>query len=124
MLALIQRVSSASVEVDGDTVGAIGAGLLAFIGMEPGDTDAQIARIFQRSIGLDAALGGLVGMALGGAAIWLLGRQFAGLGSGMVAGGELGPVDWVLLAAIPVIGVIVAILTARLTVLSALRRML
>ena len=51
MLALIQRVSSASVEVDGDTVGAIDAGLLAFIGMEPGDTDAQIARMAERLLG-------------------------------------------------------------------------
>ena len=89
-----------------------------------GGTDAQIARIFQRSIGLDAALGGIVGLALGGAAVWLLGRQFAGLGSGMVAGGGLGPVDWALLAAIPVAGVLLAILTARLTVLAALRRIL
>jgi D-tyrosyl-tRNA(Tyr) deacylase len=51
MLALIQRVSAASVEVDGDTVGAIDAGLLAFIGMEPGDTDAQIARMAERLLG-------------------------------------------------------------------------
>ncbi len=89
-----------------------------------GGTDTQIARIFQRSIGLDAVLGGLVGLALGLAAMVLLGRQFAGLGSGMVAGGALGPVDWGLLAAIPVLAVILAMLTARMTVLSALRRML
>lgn len=89
-----------------------------------GGTDAQIARIFQRSIGLDAVLGGLAGLALGLAAMVLLGRRFSGLGSGMVAGGSLGPVDWALLAAIPVTAVILAMLTARVTVLSALRRML
>ena len=89
-----------------------------------GGTDGQIARIFQRSIGLDAALGGIAGLALGAGAMWLLGRQFAGLGSGMVAGGALGPLDWGLLAAIPVTGVVLAILTARLTVLAALRRIL
>ena len=89
-----------------------------------GGTDGQIARIFQRSIGVDAVLGGLVGLALGLAAMALLGRQFAGLGSGMVTGGALGPVDWGLLAAIPAIAVILAMLTARMTVLSALRRML
>ena len=89
-----------------------------------GGTDGQIARIFQRSIGLDAALGGIAGLALGAGAMWLLGRQFAGLGSGMVAGGALGPVDWALLAAIPVVGVVLAILTARITVLSSLRRIL
>jgi len=89
-----------------------------------GGTDGQIARIFQRSIGIDAALGGLAGLAMGLTAIMLLGRQFAGLGSGMVAGAELGVVDWTLLAAIPAAGVVLAILTARLTVLAALRRML
>jgi cell division transport system permease protein len=89
-----------------------------------GGTDGQIARIFQRSIGVDAALGGLVGLGLGLAAMWLLGRQFAGLGSGMVAGGALGPVDWGVLAAIPLVGLALAMLTARATVLAALRRML
>jgi cell division transport system permease protein len=42
----------------------------------------------------------------------------------MVAGGGLGAIDWLLIAAIPVAGVLIALLTARLTVLSALRRML
>ena len=51
MLALIQRVSSASVEVEGATVGAIDAGLLAFVGMEPGDTDAHIRRMAERLLG-------------------------------------------------------------------------
>lgn len=89
-----------------------------------GGTDRQIARIFQRSIGVDAALGGAVGLAVGLAAMVLFGRQFAQLGSGMVAGGKLGPIDWGLLAAIPVIGIMQAMLTARITVLAALRRML
>jgi cell division transport system permease protein len=89
-----------------------------------GGTDRQIARIFQRSIGIDAAYGGVAGLLAGLAAITLLGRQFARLGSGMVAGGSLGPVDWGLLAAIPLIGMVLAMLTARITVLFALRRML
>ncbi len=89
-----------------------------------GGSDAQIARIFQRSVGFDAAAGGMVGLALGTAAVVVLGRQFAALGSGMVAGGGLATIDWLMIAAIPIIGVVIAILTARLTVLSALRRML
>jgi len=89
-----------------------------------GGTDGQIARIFQRSIGVDAALGGTVGLLVGLAAILLLGRQFAQLGSGMVAGGGLGPVEWSVLAAIPLVGIVLAMLTARITVLAALRRML
>jgi cell division transport system permease protein len=89
-----------------------------------GGTDGQIARIFQRSIALDAALGGVAGLVMGLGAILLLGRQFARLGSGMVAGGGLGAAEWALLAAIPLIGIVLAMLTARITVLSALRRML
>jgi cell division transport system permease protein len=89
-----------------------------------GGSDAQIARVFQRSIAIDAAVGGLAGLGLGLAAALLLGRQFARLGSGMIAGGGLGALDWALLAAIPLLGVVLAILTARLTVLAALRRIL
>ena len=43
MLALIQRVTEASVVVEGETVGAIGPGLLALVGVEPGDGEAQVA---------------------------------------------------------------------------------
>ncbi|MCR2835198.1 cell division protein FtsX [Parerythrobacter lacustris] len=89
-----------------------------------GGTDSQIARIFERSIGFDATMGGAVGLTLGLGAILLLGRQFAALGSGMVAGGALGWLDWVIIAAVPLAAVALAMLTARLTVLSALRRML
>ncbi|MGN3974893.1 cell division protein FtsX [Tsuneonella sp. SYSU-LHT278] len=89
-----------------------------------GGTDTQIARIFQRSIAFDAAVGGAAGLALGMAAILVLGRQFAALGSGMVAGGGLGTADWLVIATIPLAGVGIAMLTARLTVLGALRKML
>jgi D-tyrosyl-tRNA(Tyr) deacylase len=51
MLSLIQRVTSASVSVDAVVVGEIGAGLLVFVGMEPGDTDVQIARMAERLLG-------------------------------------------------------------------------
>jgi cell division transport system permease protein len=89
-----------------------------------GGTDRQIAWIFQRSVGVDAIMGGLAGLALGTAAILLLGQQFAALGSGMIAGGGLVWRDWLTIAAIPVAGVAIAMITARLTVLAALRRML
>ncbi len=88
-----------------------------------GGTDGQIARIFQRSVAFDAMLGGAVGLALGLAAILLLGQQFARLDSGMVAGGGLHWQDWLLLAAVPLAGIVIAVLTARLTILAALRRM-
>ena len=51
MLSLIQRVSSASVSVDDEVVGAIGPGLLALVGVEPGDGDAQVARMAERLLG-------------------------------------------------------------------------
>jgi cell division transport system permease protein len=89
-----------------------------------GGTDGQIARIFQRSIAIDALVGGLVGLLLGLIAVFLLGRQFAALGSGMVAGGGLGLADWAAIATIPLAGVVIALLTARVTVLAALRRIL
>ncbi len=89
-----------------------------------GGTDRQIARIFERSIGFDATLGGAVGLGLGLVVVLVLGRQFVALGSGMMAGGALGWLDWVLIALIPIIGVMLAMLTARMTVLATLRRML
>lgn len=51
MLALIQRVTQASVIVDDAEVGAIGHGLLALVGIEPDDGDAQVARMAQRLLG-------------------------------------------------------------------------
>ena len=51
MLALIQRVTEARVAVDGEVIGAIGPGLLALVGIQPGDSDAQVARMAQRLLG-------------------------------------------------------------------------
>ena len=48
MLSLIQRVTSATVTVEGEVVGTIEAGLLALVGVEPGDGEAQIARMAER----------------------------------------------------------------------------
>ena len=51
MLSLIQRVTSATVTVKGEVVGTIEAGLLALVGVEPGDGEAQIARMAERLLG-------------------------------------------------------------------------
>lgn len=51
MIALIQRVTQASVRVDERTVGAIGPGLLALVAVEPGDGEAQVARMCERLLG-------------------------------------------------------------------------
>ncbi|HRN61271.1 MAG TPA: D-aminoacyl-tRNA deacylase [Luteimonas sp.] len=51
MLSLIQRVTEASVAIEGEAVGRIGPGLLALVGVEPGDGDAQVARMAERLLG-------------------------------------------------------------------------
>jgi len=51
MIALIQRVGEARVEVDGAVVGAIDAGLLAFVAVQPGDGEAQVQRLLERLLG-------------------------------------------------------------------------
>src|SRR5512146_2844300 len=51
MLALIQRVAEAHVEVAGDTVGRIGSGLLALIAVQPGDGEPQVQRMLDRVLG-------------------------------------------------------------------------
>ena len=51
MIALIQRVRKASVEVDGEIIGAIGPGLLAFIAVQPDDAAPQAHRLLQCLLG-------------------------------------------------------------------------
>jgi len=89
-----------------------------------GGTDGQIAKLFQRAILYDSILGGIVGLILGLAAVVGLGYQFAALDSGMVASAGLDWLDWILIALIPIFGVALAVVTARFTVLAAVRKML
>jgi D-tyrosyl-tRNA(Tyr) deacylase len=51
LIALIQRVAEARVVVDGRVIGEVGRGVLALIGVEKGDTDAQAARLIERVLG-------------------------------------------------------------------------
>ena len=51
MIALIQRVLSARVEVDAETVGAIGPGLLALVAVQPDDGEIQTRRMLERLLG-------------------------------------------------------------------------
>jgi D-tyrosyl-tRNA(Tyr) deacylase len=48
LIALIQRVTSASVTVEEKTVAEIGAGILALVGVERGDREEQAARLAQK----------------------------------------------------------------------------
>jgi len=48
MIALLQRVTQAKVEVEGKIVGQIGPGLAVLLGVQRGDTEAQADRLLQR----------------------------------------------------------------------------
>lgn len=52
MRTIIQRVTSASVDVDGKTVGRIGTGFLILVGFTDGDTEADCIRIAKKIGGL------------------------------------------------------------------------
>lgn len=51
MIGLLQRVTQASVEVQGQTVGAIGQGLLVLVGVQKHDTEDQALRLLDRLLG-------------------------------------------------------------------------
>lgn len=52
MKAVIQRVSSASVTVDGQVVGRIGQGIMVLLGVEKGDAEASADWLAEKIIGL------------------------------------------------------------------------
>jgi D-aminoacyl-tRNA deacylase len=54
MRAVLQRVTRASVQVDGAVVGQIGAGWLVLLGVAKGDADADADRLAEKVIGLRA----------------------------------------------------------------------
>jgi D-tyrosyl-tRNA(Tyr) deacylase len=51
MIALIQRVLSARVDVGDETVGVIGPGLLALVAVQPDDGETQTKRMLERLLG-------------------------------------------------------------------------
>jgi D-tyrosyl-tRNA(Tyr) deacylase len=52
VIALVQRVTEATVRVQGQTVGQIGAGLLLLVCAEPQDTEAQAAKLVDKLLKL------------------------------------------------------------------------
>ncbi len=51
MIGLIQRVSDASVSVDGETIGAIGRGLVVLVAVHRDDTERDVDRLAERILG-------------------------------------------------------------------------
>jgi D-tyrosyl-tRNA(Tyr) deacylase len=49
---LLQRVLTASVDIDGQRIASIGPGLLAFIGISTQDTSAQVSWLADKTLGL------------------------------------------------------------------------
>lgn len=52
MISVLQRVREARVDVDGTTVGAIGAGLLVLVCAERGDTEAEADKLLAKLLKL------------------------------------------------------------------------
>ena len=48
MIGLLQRVSSAKVDVGGETIGAIGRGLLVLVAVHRDDSERDVARLAER----------------------------------------------------------------------------
>jgi len=48
MIGLLQRVTSAKVEIGGETVGAIDTGLMVLVGVERDDDEARASRLAER----------------------------------------------------------------------------
>jgi cell division transport system permease protein len=89
-----------------------------------GSTDIQAARLFQRRVALDALFGGMIGLGAAVLVLWLLGSRFAALEPGLLADAGMPLYGWLLLAIIPVGVAALAMLTARWTVLSALKKII
>ncbi len=51
MIALLQRVTQASVSIDGETVGRIGRGLLVLVGVQREDDERKAERLLERLLG-------------------------------------------------------------------------
>lgn len=86
-----------------------------------GSTDAQVARLFQRRIALDALFGGGIGLGAGVLVLLMLEQRIGALGSELAGTVRLGVASWLALVAVPLLGALLATAAARLTVERALK---
>jgi len=114
-MMLVVFATRASLAVRRDTIE-----VLHLIGAE----DAYVARQFQRHVSRLAMLGGLGGWLLALVLLVLIRLLAGNVGQGMLPDMGLAWWHWPLLLGLPLLGWMLAVLTARLTVLGELRRML
>lgn len=89
-----------------------------------GATDVQVARLFQRRIALDALFGGVVGLVAAAIVLLLIGDRVGALGSELLGSAGLPLTSWLVIVALPIGGVLLAMLVARTTILRALGKLL
>lgn len=89
-----------------------------------GASDAQIVKLFQRRIALDALFGGGLGLALGLIVLLVLGDRMRAIGSELLGSAGFGWAGWLALFVLPIAGAVLAMLVARVTVLASLRKRL
>ena len=51
MIGLLQRITDARVDVNGETIGAVGRGLLVLVGIQRGDSETTADRLLERLLG-------------------------------------------------------------------------
>ena len=89
-----------------------------------GATDGYIAGQFQANALTLGLLGGIGGLALAGLTLVVVAALLSGVDENLLPPLSLAPGQWALLAALPLIAALLAMLTARWTVLGSLRRTL
>jgi cell division transport system permease protein len=89
-----------------------------------GATDRQMTRLFERKIASDALIGALAGSLAAAIGLLLVGGVGTAFSTELAGGAPLGKGDILLLAAAPIVEVILAILVARWAILKALRETL
>ena len=89
-----------------------------------GATDRQISRLFERRVAQDAITGSALGFVAAIGVFIVVGWRLDAVAATLVESTRLSLLDWTLVALLPVAGVGLAILSARLTVLRALARIL
>ncbi|MEJ7776530.1 MAG: cell division protein [Sphingomicrobium sp.] len=89
-----------------------------------GATDLQLTRLFQRKIAVDAVAGAAAGTIAAGLGLLMVDGGGAAVAGGLADMAPLAPGDLAILAALPILAVVLATLVARWTVLKALRETL